>query len=62
MLTLYFREELGFVEIAELLDIPGAELQETYGRAAVHIRAALLPARIHGLYTDMLNAGSQAGE
>lgn len=41
LLTLYFREGLGFDEIAELLQMPGRDLQATYGRAAVHIRSAL---------------------
>lgn len=41
VLTLYFREGLGFGEIAELLDLTGRDLQALYGRAAVHIRSSM---------------------
>jgi len=41
VLTLYFREGLGFAEIAELLDLGAGDLQGLYGRAAVHVRSSL---------------------
>ena len=40
LLTLYYRERLSFPEIAELLDVPPAEVQGLYGRCAVAIRAS----------------------
>jgi len=41
LLTLYFKERLSFPEIAELLDLPPAQVQMAYARAAIAIRAAV---------------------
>lgn len=57
VLTFYFREQLSFPEIGDLLDLGPEQLQGIYGRAAIFVRAGLMATQASGIYSEILGGG-----